>query len=124
MKRIKTSQLKETVSRDVVRGQMQPDDHRPEAQHLHDKQVPEGVQGQAVGKEARAVWIKGGLEEDKQRYLDLMAYMEEKRKEARELLQEERGRIERARKNEESLALLREIVKFLNQHEGGGGQGD
>ena len=66
-----------------------------------------------------AVWVQGSLEDDKQRYRDLMAYMEEKRVEAKELLREERERKEIAKKKEESWTLLRMSISFLKQNEEG-----
>ena len=48
-----------------------------------------------------------------------MAYMEEKRVEAKELLREERERKEIAKKKEESWTLLRMSISFLKQNEEG-----
>ena len=66
-----------------------------------------------------AVWVPGSKEEDKQRYRELMRYMEEKRVEAKELLKEEKERKETAKRKEESWKLLRMSIDFLKENEEG-----
>ena len=63
--------------------------------------------------------MKGGTEEDKQRYLALMTYMEEMRVQAREQLKEEADRKESAKRKEERWALVRESISFLKVNEDG-----
>jgi hypothetical protein len=48
-----------------------------------------------------------------------MAYMEERRVEAKEQLKEERERKDAAKKKEESWTLLRMSISFLKQNEEG-----
>ena len=69
--------------------------------------------------EGQAVWVQGSMEEDKKRYRDLMAYMEEKRVEAKEQLKEEKERKEIAKKKEESWTLLRMSITYLKENEEG-----
>ena len=63
-------------------------------------------------------WVKGGKEEDNQRYRDLLQYMEEKRKDARNLLAADEERKRESKKKKESWALLRESTQFLKENEG------
>ena len=65
------------------------------------------------------VWVQGSSEEDNKRYKELMDYMEEKRVEARELLMEEKKRKEIAKEKENSWALLRLSIVYLQKHEEG-----
>ena len=71
-------------------------------EHQGDPQEHQQAEGNL---EDAAIWVKGSLEEDKRRYKDLMAYMEDKRKEAKELLKEEEERKEMARSKTESWAF-------------------
>jgi hypothetical protein len=64
-------------------------------------------------------WAQGSLEEDKLRYRELMAYMEERRVEAKEQLKEERDRKDVANKKEESWSLIRMSISFLKENEEG-----
>ena len=66
------------------------------------------VQSQERGAERdKPVWVQGSSEEDNRRYRELMAYIEEKRVETRELLLEEMKRKEKAKERENSWTLLR-----------------
>ena len=100
-----------TVREEGVQQESQ-DDHQHE-DHCQDHH------GDHCQDHQDAVWVLGSLEDDKQRYRDLMAYMEEKRVEAKELLREERERKEIAKKKEESWTLLRMSISFLKHNEEG-----
>ena len=69
--------------------------------------------------EDQAVWIEGSKDEDRMRYKALMAYMEEKRVEAREMIKGEEERKEMAKRMKESWALLRLSTAFLKENEEG-----
>ena len=89
------------------------------------EQLPE-CQGQGLdGQEGRAaegddqemggVWVKGATRSDNDRYRSFLAYMEEKREEARLRLQEDEDRKDDARRKEESWDLMKEAVKYLKE---------
>ena len=59
------------------------------------------------------------LVQAKPAYRELLQYMEDKRKEARERLIQDDGRKEKARRKEDSWALLRLSTNFLKEQEGG-----
>ena len=63
--------------------------------------------------------MRGSTDRDRQRYADLMAYMEEKRIEAKEQQKEEGARKLCARRKEESWALLRMSIAYLRKNEMG-----
>jgi hypothetical protein len=66
-----------------------------------------------------AVWVEGSKEDDNRRYRDLMAYMEEKRVEAKELLKRGEERKEMARRKEDHWTLMRMSTAYLKENEGG-----
>jgi hypothetical protein len=53
-------------------------------------------------EDGREVWVKGAPVDDIQRYKEFLSYMEERRKEARERLMEEKERKGTARKKEKA----------------------
>jgi hypothetical protein len=61
--------------------------------------------------------VVGAKEDDNQRYKALLKYMEDRREERRERLQEDQARKERARKRHESFGLLKLSLDFLRQRE-------
>ena len=63
------------------------------------------------------MWVRGAGEEDNLRYKALMKYMEDRRKEARDQLQEDEERKRRAKKRKESFELLRTSLEFLSKRE-------
>jgi hypothetical protein len=64
---------------------------------------------------ANEIWVKGAKEEDDARYRKFLTYMEEKRQEARMLLQKEDDKKE-AKEKEAIWALLRESMAFLREN--------
>ena len=63
-------------------------------------------------------WVKGGKEDDNQRYRDLLKYMEEKRTEARDMLAVDEERRRESKRKKDSWALLRASIDFLKENEG------
>ena len=61
-------------------------------------------------------WVKDAQEDDNDRYVRLMQYMEEKREEARMKLQEDEQRKADAKRKEERWAMLRESVRILREN--------
>ena len=66
-----------------------------------------------VGEEEGAQWIQGATSEDNERYRVFLAYMEEKREEARMRIQEDEDRKREAKSKEDSWQLMKEAVSFL-----------
>ena len=84
-----------------VEGELDPRGHgqghqQPQLHHQGDGPETGQDQEHHHGVTAGPVWVKGCTEEDRRRYEALMAYMEEKRVEARELLREEKERKDKA----------------------------
>ena len=65
---------------------------------------------------ADQIWVKGANEEDDARYRRFLTYMEEKRQEARMLLQKEDDKKKEAKEKEARWALLRESMAFLKEN--------
>ena len=62
------------------------------------------------------VWVRGADEEDDARYRKFLTYMEEKRQEAKMLLQKEEDKKKEAKEKEARWALLRESMAFLKEN--------
>ena len=63
------------------------------------------------------LWVQGAAKSDNERYKIFLAYMEEKREEARERLRAEEERKEVARRKESSWELMKEAITFLKTNE-------
>ena len=64
-------------------------------------------------------YVKGASKEENQRYGEFLTYMEEKREEARCLLEEDNERKRRAKEKERSWELLKTSIKFLEENAAG-----
>ena len=62
-------------------------------------------------------WVRGATEEDNLRYKRFMVYMEERRIEARQRLQEEEALKEKARQKKKRWELLRISLEYLRLHD-------
>ena len=62
------------------------------------------------------IWVKNAGSEENKRYLSFLAYMEEKREEARQALKEDKDRKEEAKKKEMSWALMREATAYIKDN--------
>ena len=103
----------------IMQWKFSKDDHQQLREDQHEDEPQEDQctdqQGSQFQDHQDAVWVPGSKDEDKQRYRELMKYMEEKRMEAKELLKEEKERKETAKKREESWKLLRLSIDFLRE---------
>ena len=92
-----------------------------EVQGANPEQMPEG-QGDGRDRQEgveQEIWVKGAARTDNDRYRSFLDYMEEKREEARQRLQEDEKREEKARRKERSWDLMKEAVKYIKEKRDG-----
>ena len=65
----------------------------------------------------KATWVRGGEEDDNQRYRDFLKYCEEKREERKRELETDRSRKEDAQRKENHWKLLRECINTMKENE-------
>ena len=63
------------------------------------------------------IWIEGGREEDNMRYRRFLAYCEERREEAKKLLEGDEDRKREAKRKKEVWDLMRESMDFLSKNQ-------
>ena len=68
-------------------------------------------------KDDEATWVRGGKEDDNQRYRDFLKYCEEKREERKRELEIDRSRKEDAQRKENHWKLLRACIESMKENE-------
>ena len=106
----RTNSIKSNPKHHQIQGKVE---EETEADHQANHQED------SMAHQEGAVWVKGSREEDKRRYRELMAYMEEKRVETKELLKRGEEKKEKARRKEDHWKLFRLSTAYLRENERG-----